>query len=135
MITDEELAEKAREQLGEFPLSKPPFSAASVSAALVSESGQVFTGICIDLACGIGFCAEHAAIAAMLQSRQTVIRKIVAVSAYGVIPPCGRCREMMAQVDTRNLQCEVVLANGTTACCGTCCLSAGSGESTVGHGV
>jgi cytidine deaminase len=39
----------------------------------------------------------------MLLTRETVIQRIVAVSATGILAPCGRCREMMAQVDKRNL--------------------------------
>jgi len=53
----------ARKVHGEFKLGQ--FAAGSCAAAVMSECGDVFTGICIDLACGIGFCAEHAAIAEM----------------------------------------------------------------------
>jgi cytidine deaminase len=109
-LSDDELTERARVHLGEFVLAKASYTAAAVAAALVTEDGQVFTGVCIDIASGIGFCAEHAAIASMLKHRRTVIRKIVAVDESGVIPPCGRCRELMFQIDRRNLQCEVVLS-------------------------
>ena len=106
------LIAEARKCAGQFTLSKPWLTAGSVAAALLTEDGSVYTGICLDLACGIGFCAEHAAIAAMLNGRETVITKIVAVTILGILPPCGRCRELMAQVDTRNLQCEVILPQG-----------------------
>ncbi len=84
---------EARKHVGAFALSEPAFSAASVAAALVTEAGNLYTGVCFDLACGIGFCAEHAAVAAMLQARETVVARIVAVTADRVLPPCGRCRE------------------------------------------
>jgi len=83
-----------------------------VSAALVTEAGHVYTGICLDLACGIGFCAEHAAIASMLLNRETVIKKIVAVTNDSILPPCGRCRELMLQIDARNSGCDVILPMG-----------------------
>jgi cytidine deaminase len=111
-VNNEDLIAAARAHVGEFPLSKSWLTAGSVSAALLTEAGSVYTGICLDLACGIGFCAEHSAIAEMLRSRETVIRKIVAVSVDAILPPCGRCRELMAQVDRRNLQCEVLLPDG-----------------------
>lgn len=95
--------------LGEFQLAKPSLTAGSVGCALSTVTGQVYTGICLDLACGIGFCAEHAAIAEMLKTRETVVDSIVAVSARGILMPCGRCRELMVQVDSANLNTKVVV--------------------------
>ena len=63
------------------------------------RGGRVYTGINLDLACGIGFCAEHSAVAEMLKSRETVVRRIVAVNAERIVAPCGRCRELLVQVD------------------------------------
>ena len=108
-MSHEDLIDEARRHVGAFPLGSPAFSAGAVAAALVSEAGHVYTGVCVDVACGIGFCAEHAAVAAMLGARETVVRRIVAVTADRVLPPCGRCRELLAQVDARNAACEVVL--------------------------
>ena len=111
-MDDEALIAEAERHVGQFSLSEPDLTAGSVAAALVTEAGHVYTGICLDLACGIGFCAEHAAVAAMLRERETVIRKIVAVSQGGILPPCGRCRELLVQVDRRNAVCEIVLSLG-----------------------
>ena len=108
-MSDEELIGAARALVGEFALSDPSFTAGSVGAALVTEAGNVYTGVCFDLACGIGFCAEHSAVAAMLARRETRVAKIVAVSRGGILSPCGRCRELLAQVDRGNLECEVIL--------------------------
>jgi cytidine deaminase len=103
------LIEQAEAVLGEFQLATPNLTAGSVGCALSTATGQVYTGICLDLACGIGFCAEHAAIAEMLKTRKTVIDSIVAVSAKGILMPCGRCRELMVQVDSKNLNTKVVV--------------------------
>lgn len=86
-------------------------SAGSVGCALLSASGKLYYGVCIDIGCGIGFCAEHSAIAAMITAGETRIAKIVAVAEGNVVlPPCGRCREMMYEIDTSNLEnTEVVL--------------------------
>jgi cytidine deaminase len=109
------LVAQAAALVGEFALTKPSLTAAAVGAALETASGRIFTGINLDLACGIGFCAEHAAVAEMLKSRETVVRRIVAVNAERIVAPCGRCREMLVQVDPRNLDCEVLLPDGVSA--------------------
>jgi cytidine deaminase len=101
------LIEAARSVWGEFKLGQ--FAAGSCAAAVLSERGDVFTGICIDLACGLGFCAEHAALAEMLKSRQSRILAAVAVSGDVIVPPCGRCREFMAQINSDNLDAEIIL--------------------------
>ena len=84
--------------------------AGSVAAALLSESGKVYTGVCIDVCCGIGFCAEHAAIAAMITAGESKIVKGVAISKEGVIPPCGRCREFMSQIHKDNIDAEIMIS-------------------------
>jgi cytidine deaminase len=109
------LVAKAAALVGEFDLTKPSLTAGAVGAALVTAGGNVYTGINLDLACGIGFCAEHAAVAEMLKARETVVRRIVAVNAERIVAPCGRCREMLLQVDARNLECEVLLPDGAVA--------------------
>lgn len=110
IMTKAQLIKEARKLVGEFKLSKRFLSAGSVGAALITKAGNVYTGICIDLACGIGFCAEHSAIAEMLKHRETEIKMIVAITKHGIIPPCGRCRELMAQVNRKNLDAPVILS-------------------------
>jgi cytidine deaminase len=109
-IHAETLVEEARNVLGEYTLSHPDFSAASVGAALLTTKGNLYTGVNIDVACGIGFCAEHSAIAAMLKNRETQIEMIVAVNEEGILPPCGRCRELMFQINNENIHTKVYLS-------------------------
>lgn len=73
-----------------------------VAAALISKSGKIYTGISIVAPCGMGFCAEHAAIADMLKNGETEIDMLVAVDQRGILPPCGRCRELIRQINNRN---------------------------------
>jgi len=108
-----ELLIAARKVQGNFYLDEG-FSAGYVAAALRTVDGNIYTGICIDLACGIGFCAEHSAIAEMLKNRETQIAIIVAVSEDSILPPCGRCRELMLQIDRRNRHTEVVIDENNT---------------------
>ncbi len=85
-------------------------SAATVASALITAQSNVYSGVCIDTACSLGFCAEHAAVAEMLKARESEIGMIVAVNSQGVVlPPCGRCRELLWQVDNRNESAWVVL--------------------------
>ena len=85
-----------------------------VAAALVTGRGNRYVGVCIDTGSGTGFCAEHAAVAAMVTAGEYRVARIVAVwrNAEGqlfVLPPCGRCREFIRQVDGANIDAEVVL--------------------------
>jgi cytidine deaminase len=83
--------------------------AGDVGAALLTVDGDTFTGICIDAQCGLGFCAEHAAVAEMLKAGQARVRLIVAVDRDGtVMSPCGRCRELLWQLSPDNRTTWVV---------------------------
>lgn len=104
-----ELIKIATDTLNPVMLSESS-AAGSIAAVLLTDAGNVYKGVCIDTPCGMGFCAEHAAIAAMITAGESRIVKIVAVSACnGVIPPCGRCREFMYQVNHANLRTEILL--------------------------
>jgi cytidine deaminase len=79
-----------------------------------------YCGVCIDTGSGTGFCAEHAAIAAMVTAREYKIARIVAVwrddeGVLHVVPPCGRCREFIRQIDPANLDTDVVLSQANSA--------------------
>src|SRR3989344_721560 len=83
-----------------------------VAAALETEDGVIITGVCVDASCGIGFCAEHAAIAELGKTKSMRIKKIIAVNWDGsILPPCGRCRELIYEVDYRNADTRVIIAS------------------------
>lgn len=70
-----------------------------VAAAVESESGAIYTGVCVDSACTLGICAERNAIFHMLTCGEDRIRRVVAVNWDGkAMPPCGACRELMTQL-------------------------------------
>jgi cytidine deaminase len=86
-----------------------------VGCALVTDQGNIYVGVCLDLPSGLGFCAEASAIAAMVTAGEQRITQIVAVwkdadGAVYILSPCGRCREFMAQIHSANLETEVILA-------------------------
>lgn len=85
----------------------------SVAAAVLSQSGTIYTGICLDTACSLGFCAEHAAVADMLKHGEYQIQACVAVNRLGdAIPPCGRCRELFSQLSADNLEALFEIGSG-----------------------
>ena len=105
----EELTDIAYRTLNPRDLSESA-SAGSVAAALLTDQGNVYRGVCIDTPCSMGFCAEHAAIAAMVTAGESRIVKLVAVNREaGIVPPCGRCREFMYQINHANLDCRIRL--------------------------
>ena len=93
-----ELYQKAVEVLDPRQVSEN-VETGGVAAALVTDKGNVYRGVCIDTACSLGFCAEHAAIAAMFTAGENRVEKIVAVGwDKRVMAPCGRCREFLMQL-------------------------------------
>ena len=90
----------------------PDVEAGGVPTALVTDQGNVYRGVRIDTSCSMGFCAEHAAIAAMLTAGENRVEKIVAVNwDKHILPPCGRCREFLLQLG--NPETLVLVAEDT----------------------
>ena len=88
--------------------------AGDVGAAILTENGNIYVGTCIDATCGLGFCAEQAAAAAMITAGENTIQKIIAVDKDGkILPPCGRCREFLSQIGDNNLQAKVMVGEDT----------------------
>ena len=86
-------------------------TAGEVSAAILSGSGKIYTGICVDTCSTLGICAERNAIFNMLTNGETVIKKVIAVLPDGKTgAPCGACRELMVQLMPDNYkEIEIML--------------------------
>ena len=70
-----------------------------VSAAILSGSGKIYTGVCIDTCSTLGICAERNAIFNMITNGEQEIKKVVAILPDGSSgAPCGACRELMVQL-------------------------------------
>lgn len=107
-----ELVQIAKNTLNPRILSEGA-AAGSVAAALITDKGNIYRGVCIDVPCSMGFCAEHAAIAAMITAGESRIKKIVAIAENdGIVAPCGRCREFMYQINNENINTEILLECG-----------------------
>jgi cytidine deaminase len=110
MMTVKELIKKAFEVQG---LRKLPngLDSGEVGVALLTKDGSLYTGINIEFYCSLGHCAEASAISEMLKDNKTEIDMIVAVDREKVLPPCGRCRELMMQVCKDGKNIKVILDN------------------------
>jgi cytidine deaminase len=112
MPDDQALIAAARAVVNPRRLSRT-VEVGGVGAALRTASGAIYTGVCIDAASGIGFCAEHGAVAAMITAGESRIMAMVAVDWDGsILQPCGRCRELVVQVDDGNAETRVILPGG-----------------------
>lgn len=69
------------------------------SAAILSRSGKIYTGVCIDTCSTLGICAERNAIFNMITNGEQEIDKVLAILPDGSNgAPCGACRELMVQL-------------------------------------
>ena len=73
--------------------------AGGVAAAILSGSGRIYTGVCVDTCSTLGICAERNAIFNMLTNGEQRIEKVLAIMPDGRTgAPCGACRELMVQL-------------------------------------
>lgn len=70
-----------------------------MAAAIYSESGKIYTGVCIDTCSSLGICAERNAIFNMITNGENAFSRVVAIMPDGKSgAPCGACRELMVQL-------------------------------------
>jgi cytidine deaminase len=48
-----------------------------VGAALVTDKGNVYRGVCLDTGSGLGFCAERTAISQMITNKEYKVKRLV----------------------------------------------------------
>lgn len=88
----------------------PFVDAGGVAAAIQTDKGSIYVGVCIDTAASLGMCAERNAIANMITNGESRIKKVVAVMRDGKVgPPCCACRELMMQLDRDSGNIEILL--------------------------
>ncbi|MBQ8962032.1 MAG: cytidine deaminase [Ruminococcus sp.] len=83
-------------------------TAGEVSAAVLSSSGRIYTGVCMDTCSTLGICAERNAIFSMVTNGEDRIERVLCIPPNeGKGAPCGACRELMVQLmpeDYRSIQ-------------------------------
>ena len=99
------------------PQELTPFVyARNVVCAVESASGEIFTGFCIESACGVmDLCAERVAILDMYKhSGETVVKRMISFRdrspcGGGSGMPCGACREFLMQLSPENRDMEIMV--------------------------
>ncbi|SMO31972.1 cytidine deaminase [Ruegeria faecimaris] len=88
-----------------------PYSNFKVGAAIRSLSGQIYSGCNVEnVAYPEGTCAEAGAIAAMVAAGEQELTEVyVVASSPQPVPPCGGCRQKLAEFGKRDV--KVVLAS------------------------
>ncbi len=94
----QEMLERARAVQNNRRVSKY-VEAGGVAAAVLSASGKIYVGVCVDTCSTLGICAERNAIFNMLTNGEQDIKRVAAIMPNGKSgAPCGACRELMVQL-------------------------------------
>ena len=87
----------------------PFIEAGGVAAAILTDKGNIYTGVCIDTCSSLGMCAERNAIANMITNGEHNIEKLVCVMSDGRVgSPCGACREFLMQLGKDSPKIEIL---------------------------
>ena len=107
------LISKAKEVQNHRILS-PFIECGQVGAALMTKSGNIYTGVCIDTASTLGICAERNAIHTMITNGESQINRIVCIDSKGNAgAPCGACRELIMQLDKDSKDIKFLMNTNT----------------------
>lgn len=92
----------------------PFIEGGQVAAALLTDKGNIYTGVCLDTASTLGVCAERNAIFNMITNGESKITKIVCITSDGNVgTPCGACRELIMQLDADSKNIEFLINKET----------------------
>lgn len=107
-VSDDTLIKKATEMLDRAYV---PYSKFPVGAALLSKSGEVFTGCNIENASyGLSNCAERTAIfKAVSEGTHSFDKLVITGNTDGPISPCGACRQVISEFCASDM--PVILTN------------------------
>lgn len=106
---DDELIERARQARDN---AYAPYSHFPVGAALLTRSGEVFTGANVENALfGLSLCAERNALFHAVASGEREFEALAVVTEPGVTP-CGPCRQALQEFDTGALRIIVADTHG-----------------------
>ncbi|MFT6105304.1 MAG: cytidine deaminase [Paracoccaceae bacterium] len=95
-----------------------PYSNFKVGAAIRTPSGAVYVGCNVEnVAYPEGTCAEAGAIAAMVAAGEYVISEVAVIAdSPGPVPPCGGCRQKLAEFAAGEVQVTMATTSGAQKC-------------------
>ena len=95
MMTEERLMDEAK---GVLHNAYSPYSGIKVGAALLTSSGNIYTGVNVENAFfGATICAERVALAKAVTEGESNFEAIAIASNTEEIVPCGICRQVLAE--------------------------------------
>lgn len=85
--------------------SYAPYSNIHVAAAVLTDKGNIYRGVNVENASyGLTICAERSAISAMIASgERNPLAVAIVTDMDKPIPPCGACRQVIAEFNPRAL--------------------------------
>ncbi len=94
-------------------LAYAPYSKFKVGAALLTESGNIYTGCNVENASySLTICAERVAIAKAVSEGETkFISLAIVANGCESVPPCGACRQVMSEF-SRGLKVLIISKHG-----------------------
>ncbi len=92
-----------------------PYSRFKVGAALRAASGAIYGGCNVEnVAYPEGTCAEAGAIAAMVAAGETRLTEVYVVASSATpVPPCGGCRQKLAEFGSPETPVTLATVDGT----------------------
>lgn len=93
-----------------------PYSNFKVGAAIRAASGTIYVGCNVEnVAYPEGTCAEAGAIAAMVAAGETTISEVAVIAdSPAPVPPCGGCRQKLAEFAAKDVRVTMATTQGTT---------------------
>ena len=114
-MATEEIRKLINECMNAKDFSYSPYSRFRVGAALLTESGKIFTGCNVEnVSYGLAICAERTALVKAVSEGHRKF-KAIAISTDVITTftyPCGACRQFMAEFG--NYDIYLVKADGQT---------------------
>ena len=90
-----------------------PYSRFAVGAAIETQSGRVYTGCNVEnVSYGLAVCAERTAAFAAVCAGERAWRALAVVTEDGS-PPCGPCRQVLAEFAGSSLPIYLATPDGT----------------------
>lgn len=84
--------------------SYSPYSKYKVAAAILTESGKIFSGVNVENASyGATMCAERSAVFSAVSSGEKKVRAVLVMTdEKNPWPPCGMCRQVVSEFASAN---------------------------------